>query len=222
MERVGLTDPDAFNARWKQRFPLRQAHLRNAAWDQLPLARRTELIEWWQQQGLMNDWTKLKAASHMAALGEQLAELRAQRDAEERAAVLARIAEGTYPPPGSQLFGVSPEGAERWCCEWMRHLGTDAQVTRFSSDGGVDIRSTRWVAQVKHYTGSVDVLDVRALAGSAASEGREGAFFTSGNYTQAGIDFAELARLSLFTYNVQEGTISPTSERAHQVMVEGM
>ncbi|MFK4804335.1 hypothetical protein ACI3KX_00570 [Microbacterium sp. ZW CA_36] len=54
------------------------------------------------------------------------------------------------PAPDPQIFGVSHEGAEHLTAMWMRHLGVlDAEVTRYSGDGGVDVASAEYVVQLR-------------------------------------------------------------------------
>lgn len=87
------------------------------------------------------------------------------------------------------------------CAEWLRELGYNASTTMEGADGGVDIRSFRYLGQVKNYRGSVPVQAVREIHGIAASEDKEGIFFTSGRYTKAAIDFADKVAMPLITYD---------------------
>jgi hypothetical protein len=77
------------------------------------------------------------------------------------------------PVPSPQPFGVSHEGAEALVAQWIRYLGEpDATITRFSRDGGVDVESTHYIAQVKNYSGTVGVTQMRELGGVASVDGR--------------------------------------------------
>lgn len=102
-------------------------------------------------------------------------------------------------PRGRQAQGY--RGAEEMCAEWLRELGYNASTTMEGADGGVDIRSFRYLGQVKNYRGSVPVQAVREIHGIAASEDKEGIFFTSGRYTKAAIDFADKVAMPLITYD---------------------
>lgn len=127
------------------------------------------------------------------------------------------------PAPLPQPFGVSHEGAEHLVAEWMRFLGgVEVNVTQFSGDGGIDISGLHYVAQVKNYTGAVDVAAVRELAGVAYADGRKPLFFTSGTYSSGAISFAEQVGIALFVYDAVAGTLSPVGELAKDVMTSGL
>ena len=113
------------------------------------------------------------------------------------------------PAPAPQVFGVSHEGAEHLTAMWMRHLGVlDAEVTRYSGDGGVDVASAEYVVQVKNLTGSVPVQDIRALYGVAAADGKRALLFTSGSITAEGLAFAERVHMPLIRYDAIAGTVT--------------
>lgn len=123
------------------------------------------------------------------------------------------------PPPNPEPDGVTDEQAEHLCAKWLSHLGEEkVQVTRVTSDGGIDILSSRCVAQVKNYTGSVGVVAVRELVGVASVDGRLPVFFTSGNYTKAALDFAEPANVYLFRYDAEAGTLDAKSSIARKAL----
>lgn len=93
--------------------------------------------------------------------------------------------------------------------EWMRHLGIlDAEVTRERSDGGVDVTSATHVAQVKHYSGNVSVVELRELFGVASAERKIPLFFTSRGYTADALTFAKLVEMPLFVYGAEQGTLA--------------
>lgn len=117
------------------------------------------------------------------------------------------------PMPAPQPFGVSHEGAEALIAAWMVYLGeSDAEPTQFSGDGGIDVVSHRYIAQVKNYAGSVDVASVRELAGVSLDDGRKPLFFTSGTYTQGATDFATRVGIALFRYIAAAGTLEGANE----------
>lgn len=118
------------------------------------------------------------------------------------------------PKPEPYPLGVSPDGAEKLCAQWMEHLGQiNVRVTRSTIDGGVDIESSAWLAQVKHYRGAVGVTEVRELVGVASIDGRTPVFFTSGQYTSSALEFADKAGVLLFSYQAETGTLR--SKNAH-------
>lgn len=130
---------------------------------------------------------------------------------------LSTASEGTGRPPRPDPlpYGVSPRGAEFLVSEWMKHLGvSDATVTQQSSDGGIDVTSADYVAQVKHYTGSVGGPDIQRLAGAAYPLRKEPLFFTSGRYTPAAERAAEVGGVALFVYNAEAGTLNPANAKA--------
>jgi hypothetical protein len=135
-----------------------------------------------------------------------------QRDAEADARALQRklgAAAKKYPAPRAMSSGVGHEGAEALAAEWMKHLGVrDARRTRYSQDGGIDVESARWLAQVKNYAGSVGVKDVREIYGVAAMHRKRAVFFTSGRYTAEAISFANTTGMPLFRYHAESGTLT--------------
>ena len=144
---------------------------------------------------------------------------RAREEAERRERRLSRPA----PPPAPQPYGVSHEGAEHLVCAWIRHLGVlDAEVTRLVGDGGIDVDSEHYVAQVKNLAGSVPVGEVRALLGSAVSEGKKPLLFTSGSLTVEGKAFAERVRMAVFRYDAVGGTIQGLNELGDVAVERGI
>lgn len=133
----------------------------------------------------------------------------------QRSALMERPA----PAPEPQPYGVSPRGAEMLVAVWMRHLGfTDAVVTPEKSDGGIDVTSGTHVAQVKHYTGNVSVVEVRELFGVAIARDKAGLFFTSNGYTADAITFAASVNLPLFLYSAEDGTLRGANSWARALL----
>ncbi len=127
------------------------------------------------------------------------------------------------PAPLPQPFGVSHEGAERLIAHWMKHLGEpDAEETQYVNDGGIDVASVHYIAQVKNYTGSVDVASVRELAGVAYTDGRKPLFFTSGSYSSGAVLFANQAGIALFQYDAVAGNLVAVNELAKRVIERGL
>lgn len=121
------------------------------------------------------------------------------------------------PPPSSQPYGGSDAGAELLVRDWMRHLGIlDAEVTRLSADGGIDVESSAYVAQVKNYRDSVGAPAIRELLGVATAHAKKPLFFTSGSYTRDAIDFANKVSMELFTYDSAAGSLTCVNEPARQ------
>lgn len=174
-------------------------------------------IEW-----LMRDRESL-AESLTHHVWDGFAEEIGRRRAEARDHVPAGSADGAALPPAPQPFGVSDAGAEALVCTWMQHLGqADAEVTRFSGDGGIDVGSTHYVAQVKNYAGTVGVTAIRELFGVATADGRRPLFFTSGGYTSEAESFAARIAMPLFTYNAAEGTVGGANVAAEDLLETGL
>jgi hypothetical protein len=152
---------------------------------------------------------------------------RARRDRDSLQALRAFVpedramAEGQRPGPRVSLRAIE---AEYYVAEWMRWLGAiDAEVTRARRDGGVDVRSAYYVAQVKHRPQdfvSVDV--VRALHGVASTEQRTGLVFSSGRYSSAALAFASRAGVALFIFRPVEGRLVAANAMAQQLNHDGL
>lgn len=168
-----------------------------------------------------------------------LAAARARTDAARSAALSAAIAEATRPgrrapanplrpivrAPEPRPRGVTPMEAEALAAQWMRLLGVvDAEPRRHSGDGGVDVVSTTYIAQVKNLapTASVPVAQIRELAGVAAHDGRRALFFSSGGYSTGGIEFANRAGITLFVYDAVRGTLLGTNELGRVAVARGL
>lgn len=125
--------------------------------------------------------------------------------------------------PGKQEFGVSHQGAEMLCKEWMTYLGAEeAETTKFTSDGGIDVVAASYIAQVKNYSGTVPINDVRALAGVTSMDGRKGLFFTSGSYSGGAIEFANQTGIALFVYSAENGTLADANDFAASILEQGL
>jgi len=105
----------------------------------------------------------------------------------------------------------------------MQHLGAvDSQVTSFTADGGIDVVSARYIAQVKNYSDTVGVAALRELAGVASVDGRTPLFFSSGSYAAGAIEFANLADIALFRYDAVLGTLDGINERGREAVATGL
>lgn len=158
----------------------------------------------------------------------QHAQLAAQRERDRRQGIArGAIADPQHPvadpAPPPQPFGVSDRGAEELVAQWMRHLGaTAAMTTQFSGDGGIDVVSEHFIAQVKNYRASISIASMRELAGVAAIDGRKPLFFTSGIYPPSVATFADIAGIALFRYDVEAGTITGGNEQGKHGVLYGL
>lgn len=138
---------------------------------------------------------------------------------------VARLS-GLFDPalkPEKQQFGVSDEGAESLVAQWMRWLGVyDAEATKYVGDGGIDVESSRYIAQVKNFNGNVGIASIRELAGVAAVDGRTPLFFTSGVYPKGADSWAQDAGIYLFTYDAKSAKLSANNQLARDALGSGL
>jgi len=91
---------------------------------------------------------------------------------------------------------------------WMQFWGEyDAAATQFSGDGGVDVLSSNYGAQVKFYSNKpVGRPEVQGLVGAAAGYGVRPAFFAySTGYTTEALQWAQDMDVACFTFVPQQG-----------------
>lgn len=125
--------------------------------------------------------------------------------------------------PDRMPTGVTPRGAEQLVAQWMRHLGeVGAEATQFQGDGGVDVAGERFIAQVKHFSGSVGVAPIREIAGVSITDGRGALFFTSKGYSTGAIEFANKAGVALFIYSAERAELFGINDRAKSLMSRGL
>lgn len=127
------------------------------------------------------------------------------------------------PKPSPYQSELEPTEAETYAQSWMLFLGASgATVTQYSQDGGIDIESDYWVAQVKHYINSVSVQPVREILGVATSRGKRACFFTKTGYTKEAVRFAEENDIPLFQYESATGELVPWTSSAAEVLETGL
>jgi hypothetical protein len=88
---------------------------------------------------------------------------------------------------------------------WMKYWGIfDAQVTQASGDGGVDVLSSRFAAQVKFYSNAkVGRPEVQQLYGAALGRGLEPLFFAySSGYSNEALEWAKAVGVGCFTFQI--------------------
>jgi hypothetical protein len=86
----------------------------------------------------------------------------------------------------------------------MRSIGfLDASLTGFGADGGIDVRSSWGVAQVKAEMKPVGRPAVQQLAGVASVEGCDALFFSLAGFTPDAIEWADRAGVALFRFDLQ-------------------
>jgi hypothetical protein len=119
-------------------------------------------------------------------------------------------ASDSYPKPG-RLLHPTPENFEEYCAEWCRYLNyQDAVKTQNSRDGGIDIRASNMIAQVKFQANSVGVGPIRELNGVKRGN-QETLFFALNGYTPEARREASEIGMTLITVRPVEGTIDITA-----------
>lgn len=169
----------------------------------------------------------LRAAENASGRGGGMAGLLASSNAVSEYMAQEELAQQHLsrpaPAPDPQPFGVSHEGAEHLAAAWLRHLGVaDAEVTRFSGDGGVDVESEHYVAQVKNYAGTVPVEELRALHGVATIEGKRAILLTSGALTVAGAEFADRAGMIVLHYDAVGANLTGLNDLGVLAVADGL
>ena len=95
----------------------------------------------------------------------------------------------------------------------MQSLGfDDAKMTPPGADGGLDVRATDAVAQVKHYATPIGAPVIQQLRGAAHGQGAA-LFYSMSGYTKAAVEYANDAAVALFTYN-ENGVVRPFNHAA--------
>lgn len=111
-------------------------------------------------------------------------------------------------------FCRSPQDFEIAARDWMRSWGFgDAEVTVHGADGGIDVESSRALAQVKAHMVPVGRPDVQQLRGAAHGR-RDAIFFSLMDYTPQAVTFANEAGVALFRFTGYDGTAEPMNPRA--------
>lgn len=103
--------------------------------------------------------------------------------------------------------------AEALAAWHMQKLGfDDAKMTPPGADGGLDVRATDAVAQVKHYATPIGAPVIQQLRGAAHGQGAA-LFYSMSGYTKAAVEYANDAAVALFTYN-ESGVVQPFNHAA--------
>lgn len=113
----------------------------------------------------------------------------------------------------------SPAEAEVNAALWMQVLGFhDADVTKISGDGGLDVLSSRAVAQVKLQFAPVGRPHLQNLVGAAVEHpGKMRLFFALKGYSAPAVTYAEQNGIALFSYSIDGNNIVPENTMAHHL-----
>lgn len=112
--------------------------------------------------------------------------------------------------------------AETNAAEWTRYLGfPDARVTAAGPDGGIDIRASGALGQVKHYAkGAIPAALLQQLYGAAAGHRAQLLFFTTAaSFSMPAITYADRVGMALYRTQL-DGMIIPIGMRAHELLAK--
>lgn len=97
---------------------------------------------------------------------------------------------------------TTPHQAELNAADQMKRWGfLDAVATTGGSDGGIDVRSSRALAQVKWKSGVTGRPDVQNLVGARGNGTQQLIFFSASGYSQQAINYADEMHVLLMTYD---------------------
>ncbi|MDJ0105128.1 restriction endonuclease [Rhodococcus erythropolis] len=116
----------------------------------------------------------------------------------------------------------TPQEAEANAALRMRELGfTDARVTTGGADGGIDVRASAALAQVKWRGGLVGRPELQALFGARGSDfSKQLLFFAASGYSQHADEYADHSQIALFVYEPM-GTLVPKNQHATRILHGG-
>lgn len=131
---------------------------------------------------------------------------------------LADVEDRLAPAPGGlqvQVPEVEWHRAEQLAAAALRQFGyQDARVTESGADGGIDVRSSRIVAQVKYTSRPVGRPVLQQLVGAA--DGLPCAAFALEGYTQQAHEYADERGIALFSLDLPD-QVAPVNGRAHRM-----
>ena len=113
------------------------------------------------------------------------------------------------------------QDAETLAADWMRYLGyVDAAVTPPGRDGGIDVRASRAVAQVKFKVAHVGAPELQQLFGARGQRtDQELLFFTRTSYSSPAREYASRTGIALFNYDA-DGRVSPVNTVARHLFMK--
>lgn len=113
-------------------------------------------------------------------------------------------------------FITTPHQAELNAQDQMRSWGfADAVATTGGADGGLDVRSSRALAQVKWKGGVTGSPDVQRLMGARANGTQLLFFFAASGYSDQAVKYADEVGMMLMTYDplgAVEGVNQPAKQ----------
>ena len=131
-----------------------------------------------------------------------------------------------WPPLGERprpRASCTDREAEFLARDWMLYLGAGgSKVSSATRDGGMDVISKHFVAEVKHHASPVPPAMVRQIFGAAVAEQKQALFFALSGYSTAAIEFAERTGVALFVYDYASGTLHAKSPNAAKALSKGL
>ena len=108
--------------------------------------------------------------------------------------------------------------AEANAQNWMRYWGySDASVTGPGCDGGIDVRSSRALAQVKFQSANVSRPDLQRLVGARGQRyDLQLLMFAKAWYSRDALIYADEMNIALFHYE-GDGSMMPMNAAAEQI-----
>lgn len=98
---------------------------------------------------------------------------------------------------------------------------TDATATTGGADGGIDVRASTALAQVKWKGGAAGRPDIQRLVGARGRDHTKQLFFFAASaYSKAAIEYADEVDVRLFLYD-PVGNVEPANKSAHAFLGVG-
>jgi hypothetical protein len=120
------------------------------------------------------------------------------------------------------IFDCTHQEAEMLAARWMRYLGApDAVASQATRDGGIDVESSRFIAEVKHHAIPVGPVPVRAVVGVAYAKRKVPVFFSLNGYTKDATEFGQEAGVLLFEYDPEQATLHGATTLSKKAIREG-
>jgi hypothetical protein len=105
----------------------------------------------------------------------------------------------------------NPHDAELAARDWLRSVGfVDAEAGSGGPDGGVDVRASGLVAQVKAEMKPIGLPVIQRTYGIARAEGSDAACFALSGFTQDAIEWADQQEVALFVFDY-ESDVTPVN-----------
>ena len=157
--------------------------------------------------------TVVDLVAHHAEAARALDEAHQAREALEQAGVRVR-------PRVPKRVIYCWEDAEALALEFLRYLGAaDAELSREGADGGIDVTSSKALAQVKAHLNPVALEDVQRHFGICAAE-RKSALFFAMKYSREAERWSDEHHMALYTFD-RAGKVVPVSNAAAELDESG-